>query len=443
VNFNLSVVGLGKLGAPVAAGLASCGFRVIGVDQDRKKVEAINRGEPPVYEPGLEDLMVSTRKSLAATQDINEAMLHSSTTFIIVPTLYEPDQEYTLDYILPACESIGRALVSKDEFHLIVISSTVMPGSTQGILKTRVEKLSSARCGQQFGLCYNPEFMAIGSVISDFLNPDFVLIGESDARSGERLEWIYRKVLGKKSKIVRMNLVNAELTKLALNCFVTTKITFSNQLAQICECLPGADVDIITSAVGLDSRIGPKCLKGGLGYGGPCFPHDNRAMLSLAHRLGIEAPLSEVTDSINRNEVGRITTIVKNNLPEGGIVGILGLAYKPETNVIEESQGLFLAEELASQDIPVIAYDPVAAESAKEKTRFPIQFVDSAQDCLKDADVVVLATPWDEFQHLKVNEDRKKRPLVIIDCWRLLEPDLIDDYITYIAIGVGPPAGDG
>ena len=443
MSLNLSVVGLGKLGAPVAACLASCGFQVIGVDLDRQKVEAINRGEPPVYEPGLDDLMACTRKYLSATQDINEAVLQSSATFVILPTLSKPDQVYTLDYILPACESIAKALVSKDEFHLVVISSTVMPGSTEGILKTRVEKLSGGRCGQKFGLCYNPEFMAIGSVIRDFLNPDFVLIGESETRSGDRLEGIYRKILGEKPEIVRTNPVNAELTKLAINCFITTKITFSNQLAQICELLPGANVDIVASAVGLDSRIGPKYLKGGLGYGGPCFPHDNRAMMSLTHRLGIEAPLSEVTDSINRNEVGRIATIVKNNLPEGGIVGILGLAYKPETNVIEESQGLFLAEELAAQDIPVIAYDPLAADRVKEKTRFPIQIVDSAEDCLKNADIVVLTTPWDEFQHLKVPDGREKRPLVIIDCWRLLEPDLIDDYITYIAIGVGPPAGDG
>jgi UDPglucose 6-dehydrogenase len=413
---------------------------VIGVDQDALKVDAINRGKPPVYEPGLKDLMASPRKSLSATQDINEAVLRSSVTFVIVPTLREPYQGYSLDFILPACESIAKALVSKDEFHLIVISSTVMPGSTLGILKTRVEELSGGRCGKQFGLCYNPEFMAIGSVIRDFLNPDFILIGESDTRSGDRLEGIYRKILGDESKIVRMNPVNAELGKLALNCFVTTKITFSNQLAQICELLPGANVDVVASAVGLDSRIGPKCLKGGLGYGGPCFPYDNRAMMSLANRLGIAAPLSEVTEATNRNEADRITTIVESRLPEGGVVGILGLAYKPETNVIEESQGFSLAEKLASQGIPVIAYDPAAADNAKTKTRFPIRFVDSAQDCLKDADVVVFATPWEEFRRLKVNSDREKRPLVIFDCWRMLEPEALDDWITYIAIGVGPSA---
>jgi UDPglucose 6-dehydrogenase len=429
---------MGKLGAPVAACFASSGFRVIGVDQDRHKVEAINRGKPPIHEPGLEELMASTRKSLSATQNIHEAVLQSSVTFVIVPTLPKPEQGYALDHILPACESIARALVSKDEFHLIVVSSTVMPGSTEGILKKRVEELSGGLSGHKFGLCYNPEFMAIGSVIHDFLNPDFVLIGESDTRSGDRLEGIYREILGDKSKIVRMNPVNAELTKLALNCFVTTKITFFNQLAQFCELLPRANVDVVTSAVGLDSRIGPKCLKGGLGYGGPCFPYDNRAMISLSHRLGIEVPLSEVTDLTNRSEVARIMTIVKNNLPEEGVAGILGLAYKPETNVIEGSQGFFLAETLASLGIPVIAYDPQAADSAKKKTQFPIQFVDSAQECLKDADVVVLATPWNEFRHLKVNEVYEKRPLVIIDCWRILKPDKLNNQIKYIAIGIGP-----
>jgi UDPglucose 6-dehydrogenase len=162
-------------------------------------------------------------------------------------------------------------------------------------------------------------------------------------------------------------------------------------------------------------------------------------MIALAQRLGIEAPLSEVTDSMNRDQIGRITTIVKKNLPEGGRVGILGLAYKPNTNVIDDSQGFILAEELASQGIPVIAYDPAAGDSAKEKTRFSIRCVGFAQDCLKEADVVVLATPWDEFKHLPVDDECKKRPLVIIDCWRLLEPDSLDDNITYIAIGVAPP----
>lgn len=442
MNLNLSVVGLGKLGAPVAACLASCGFRVIGVDRDRQKVEAINRGKLPIYEPGFRDLLAGTQEFLSATQDIENAVLQSSTTFVFVPTLSESNQEYTLDYILPACESIAETLVSKGKFHLVVISSTVMPGSTEGILKTRMEEISGGRCGEQFGLCYNPEFMAIGSIIHDFLNPDFVLLGESDKASGDRLEKIYGRVLGEKSAIVRMNLMNAELTKLALNCFVTTKITFSNQLAQICERLPGADADVVASTIGLDSRIGPKCLKGGLGYGGPCFPHDNRAMMSLANRLGIEAPLSKTTDLANRNEVGRIAAIVKNNLPDGGAVGILGLSYKPETNIVEESQALLLAEELASLDFPVIAYDPMAVDSAKKETQSPIQFVDSAQDCIKHADVVVLATPWNEFKHLDFKEGRIKQPHVIIDCWRMLEPEKLNKRINYIAVGLGPPAGE-
>jgi UDPglucose 6-dehydrogenase len=413
-------------------------LKVIGVDQDDQRVKAINSGKPPVYEPGLGELIESSRTSLSATTRITEAVRHSSATFVFVPTPYKPGEGYSLDYILPACESLAQALAAKDEFHLVVISSTVMPESTEGILKTRIEKLSGKLCGQQFGLCYNPEFMAIGSVIRDFLNPDFVLIGESDKRSGDQLESIYRKILPKDSKIVRMNLVNAELSKLALNCFVTTKITFSNQLAQMCEFLPGSNVDVVTSTIGLDSRIGPKCLKGGLGFGGPCFPYDNKAMMALADNLGIKAPISGVTDSTNRDEMDRIIEIVKNKLPIGGVTGILGLAYKPGTNVIEGSQGFLIAEELASKGIPVLAYDPEATANAKKQTRFPIQFVESAQDCLNNADVVVIATPWDEFRQIDIRKSNDNRPHVLIDCWRMVDPDKLNKMWTYIAVGVGP-----
>jgi UDPglucose 6-dehydrogenase len=198
-------------------------------------------------------------------------------------------------------------------------------------------------------MCYNPEFIALGSVIRDFLNPDFVLIGESDERSGQVLEGIYRQVCENDPPIVRMNFINAELTKLAVNTFVTTKISFANMLARICERLPGADVDVVTRALGLDSRIGAKYLKGAVSYGGPCFPRDNLALIATARKVGAPADIAEATDRFNRWQVGWLADLVWAYLPEGGVVGILGLAYKPNTDVVEESVGLLLAGELGAR----------------------------------------------------------------------------------------------
>src|SRR5262249_32804959 len=198
------------------------------------------------------------------------------------------------------CEAIGRALRAKQRFHLVVLTSTVMPGTTGGPVRAALEEASGKRVGQDFGLCYGPEFIALGSVIRDFLNPDFVLIGESDLRSGAMLESLYKEVCENDPPVARMNLVNAEITKLSINSYVTTKISFANMLARICEKLPEADVDVVTAALGLDSRIGTKYLKGAVSYGGPCFPRDNRAFAALARQLDAPADLPEATDPFNR-----------------------------------------------------------------------------------------------------------------------------------------------
>jgi UDPglucose 6-dehydrogenase len=179
---------------------------------------------------------------------------------------------------------IGKALARKNSYHLVVLSSTVMPGATEKI-RQMLEQTSGKRCGEEFGFCYNPEFIALGSVIRDMLNPDMLLIGESDERAGQILAGIYGNVCKSKPVVARMNFVNAELTKLSVNTYVTTKISYANMLAEICEKLPGADADVVTSALGLDSRIGRKYLKGALGYGGPCFPRDNVAFAALARSL--------------------------------------------------------------------------------------------------------------------------------------------------------------
>jgi UDPglucose 6-dehydrogenase len=434
----ISIVGLGKLGAPMAACLAAKGFPVIGVDVDAQKVNAINNAQAPVFEPGLPELLQVAKTRLKATQDILTAVLNSEVTFLVVPTPSEPDGSFSLRYVLQACEGIADALKRKPEWHLVVITSTISPGSMDTAIRPFLEERSGKRSGVDFGMCYNPEFIALGSVIRDFLNPDFVLIGESDERSGQVLEGIYRQVCENDPPIVRMNFINAELTKLAVNTFVTTKISFANMLARICERLPGADVDVVTRALGLDSRIGAKYLKGAVSYGGPCFPRDNLALIATARKVGAPADIAEATDRFNRWQVKWLADFVQEHLPEGGAVGILGLAYKPGTDVVEESVGLLLARELREQRVRVIAYDPAGVENARRMLGDGVIFVNSPQACIDLSDIVVVATPWKEFHSLPGETwERHSPPRVVIDCWRVLRGLEGCGGVIYVPLGKG------
>jgi UDPglucose 6-dehydrogenase len=434
----ISVIGLGKLGAPMAACFATKGFSVVGVDVDARKVEAINRGEPPVFEPHLAEMLASSDGRLSATLDIEAAVLATSVTFIVVATPSEPSGGFSLRYVLHACERIGQALRRKDGFHVVVLTSTVMPGSTGGAVRRALEGATGRCAGEHFGLCYNPEFIALGSVIRDFLNPDLLLIGESDTRSGEILEDIYGRVCENRPPAARMNFINAEITKLALNTYVTTKISFANMLARICECLPGASVDVVTPALGLDSRIGPKYLKGAISYGGPCFPRDNRALVLLAQQLGTQADIAQATDSFNRLQIRWLADLVEGCLPNGGTVGVLGLTYKPHTDVIEEAAGFLLAQELAKRHVSVVVFDPAGGRDSTPVLEKRLEFAATALECIAKTDVVVVATPWPEFSAIAGKQwARPSSPRTVIDCWRQLKSIEKLEGVKYLCLGTG------
>jgi UDPglucose 6-dehydrogenase len=431
----LSIVGLGKLGAPMAAVMAHKGHVVVGVDVNPDYVAAIQNGHAPLKETGLEEMIQANRGRLSATTDYEEAVLATDATFIIVPTPSDPDGTFSLRNVMIAAEKIGAALRKKQGWHLVVLSSTVMPGATGGKLLPALEAHSGKKCGEGFGLCYNPEFIALGSVIRDMLNPDMILIGESDERSGDILERFYASVCDSNPHIRRMNHVNAELTKISVNTFVTTKISYANMLAQVCETLPGADVDVVTSAIGCDSRIGQKYLKGALGYGGPCFPRDNLAFSALARGNGVPPILAEATHQLNQSQAPRLAKWILARLPEGGTVGVMGLSYKPNTEVIEESQGLALAKHLLSVGVPVVVYDPAAMENARPQLAGNVTFAGSAADCARQADVLAITTPWAEFR--EISPEDFKRHGTVLDCWRLLDKNAVGAVAEYVALGYG------
>jgi UDPglucose 6-dehydrogenase len=334
-------------------------------------------------------------------------------------------------------EQVGAGLRRKQGYHLVVVTSTVMPGSTGGEISAALEAHSRRQVGPTLGLCYNPEFIALGSVVRDMLAPDLVLIGESDAKAGDVLEGIYQKTCDNKPLIRRMNFVNAELTKISINTFVTTKISYANMLADICDRIPDADVDVVTQAVGSDSRIGTKYLRGAIGYGGPCFPRDNAAFAAFARSVGARPELAEVTDRLNEYQLERVFGAVMARYPGTGSVGVLGLAYKPDTSVVERSQGVSLVERLLDEGLDVIVSDPKAAVSAQAVLKRPFTVAPSAEACVRAASVLVIMTPWPEFRAVPAEAFARTPRLPVIDCWRLLSREEIGAVADLVYLGLG------
>ncbi|MEP6847686.1 MAG: nucleotide sugar dehydrogenase [Acidobacteriota bacterium] len=434
---SVSVIGLGKLGASMAAAFASRGNDVIGVDINQKSVDLVNQGKAPVHETDLDATIFANRARVRATLSHEEAVLHSDISFVIVPTPSDDRGAFSLQYAVWAFKEIGRALGKKSGYHNVVLTSTVLPGSTRQVLLPVLEKESGKKAGRDFGFCYSPEFIALGSILHNFLNPDFTLIGEFDDRSGSMLEEVYAGVVENNAPAVRMSLENAELTKISVNSYVTTKITFANMLAEICENLPGGDVDVVTKALGMDSRIGRKYLTGSIGYGGPCFPRDNVALSFIARELGVPARLAETTDLMNREIAEKISKRVRKVVREGATIAILGLSYKPHSHITEESQGVFIAQQLSKSGFRVVAFDPMADKMELGNLLSQIIVFDSLKECLKQAEAVLITTPDPAFCSLKaedfINEWQK---VLVVDFWRILSSELEDKpRVDYIAIG--------
>ena len=260
---------------------------------------------------------------MRATHSYAEAVNGSDVTFIIVPTPSGADRAFSNKFVLSAVRSIGEVLCNKPARHTVVVTSTVMPGSTGGEIQSALEEAAGRKVGSNLGLAYNPEFIALGTVVRDMLRPDFILIGESDRETGELLEGIYKKSCDNDPIIRRMSFVNAELTKISVNTYVTTKISYANMLAEMCDHLPGADVDVVSAAVGSDTRVGSKYIKGAIGYGGPCFPRDNKAFAALGRKLGVRCDLAEATDLINDHQIERLIGAVQAHSRPGQRVGVL------------------------------------------------------------------------------------------------------------------------
>lgn len=434
----VSVIGLGKLGASMAAAFAYRGLEVIGVDVNERAVELVNQGRAPVQETDLEKFISENQDRISATLSHEEAILKTDVSFVIVPTPSDENGSFSLQYAAWAYREIGRALAKKDGYHNVVLTSTVLPGATRYGLVPILEEESGKKAGADFGVCYSPEFIALGSIIRDFLNPDFTLLGELDQKSGDQVEEIYRRVMLNGAPCKRMSLENAELTKISVNTYVTTKITFANMLAELCEKLPGGDIDVVTDALGTDTRIGRKYLTGAIGYGGPCFPRDNVALSYIARLLDSKTELAETTDRYNRGMASKIMDKLRGIIKSGETVAVLGLAYKPFSHVVEESPGVYLAKALTRSGARVVAYDPLANQTAEAELKGSVVILDSLEECLSQAETVLITTTDEEFSSLSAADFRKSdgATVTVVDFWRLLSDKLSDQPgINYIAIG--------
>lgn len=398
---NVTVVGLGKLGAVLAAVLARAGHTVVGVDLSQAAVDAVNEGTAPVAEAGLQELMDELADgSLTATTDYAEAVPQSDLTMVVVPTPSGDAGPFKNDYVVQAVESIGRNV---QRWHTVVVCSTVMPGSMDNVIAPALEGASGRVVGLGVGLCYSPEFIALGSVIRDMTNPDMVLVGARDPRSTGDLLGLLGSFVQGDPAVHELDFNEAELAKISVNTFVTMKISYANTIAELCEIIPGADASKVLAAIGADGRIGLKYLTSGASFGGPCFPRDNRAFAAFASALGVQAHLAEATDEVNRGIAARVA------LAAAGAhgVAILGLSYKPGTGVVEESMGLDVAHLLTSEGVEVRVHDPEARPSLPEgATQF-----DSVEETLEGATLVIVTTPWPIYSSVDFAGRR------IIDAW--------------------------
>lgn len=418
---NISIVGSGYVGTTIAACFADLGHDVTAIDIDEDVVSKLNAGRPPIHEPGLEELIEKyAGTSLRATTDY-DAIHETDVTFLALTTPSNPDGSIDLSIMKAGTESLGAVLSEKDDYHLVVVKSTVIPGTTGDVIRPILEEISGKTAGEDFGVAMNPEFLREGSAVSDFLNPDKIVFGAEADRDRAMLAKIYQPLVEKTdAPVVDTGLREAEMIKYANNAFLAAKVSLINELGNICKEY-GVDAYEVAEAIGLDERIGPHFLRSGVGWGGSCFPKDVAALIAAARDKGYEPQLLQAAVDVNDRQPGRMLALLDKHVAVSGKrVAVLGLAFKPGTDDIRESRAIPAIEGLLERGAEVVAYDPVATENMRE--RFPdIEYTQSAADALEGAHGALVVTDWDEFAALDSAFDAMENP-VIIDGRRIVSP---------------------
>ena len=407
----LAVIGCGKLGAPLVACLAQAGHSVIGIDTNVDLIQNLRANIITWNEPNLVEYLDKYKSQIRFETTYSDEFNEVTTTFIIVPTPSNKSGEYSIDFVLSAVKSIGEKLnqISIDT-HTIVIVSTVMPGDTEGRITQALNESAGKNSGK-ISLCYSPEFIALGSVIKNLQNPDSILIGEPNDRAGMELQDLLLSMVLNTPKVLRMRISEAEISKIAINSYVTTKISFSNQISEICEKVPGASAENVLNAVGTDSRIGISYLKQGTSFGGPCFPRDNRAFAKFAKNIGISLDIASATDNINNRQQTRLFKILNKMAPKAKNILIVGMSYKKDTDVYEESPALKFINE--SKNYNFYIYDEYISK-IKDEEKMTFLTLEKLKENNIKIDVAILFVPATSYEKIP---DYLIDNVLLVDFW--------------------------
>ncbi len=435
MNEKVSVVGLGKLGLGLALSIADSGIETLGIDVNEEIVNQINDSKTPIIEPQYQELLEKLKGKFRASLSHAEAIEKTDITFILVATPSIGDGRFSNRYVSSALQALAEAFgKSNKKNHLFVISSTVVPGSTDREFIPLIEEYSGKKYQKDFDVCFDPDFVALGSVVKDFKNPDLVIIGESSPEAGARLEALHRKICENEPKISRMSIISGEVAKVSLNAYITMKISFANTVANLCERIEGTDVDAITSAIGADRRISPHYFRGGLAFGGTCFPRDTKAFMTISKEYDLVPTLISAVEDVNVQQKSHLAEIVRKQIGEEKKVSILGVAFKDKTPVIEASPAIDLIKDLIKEDILVTIFDPLAMDDVKVIFDDEISYAHSIEECLESSPVCVVTLMSKEYKR-EIEEFKPEKSLKIIDCWRQIDNAKLAPNVDLVAVG--------
>ncbi len=434
---NITVIGTGYVGLVTGTCFAETGNDVVCVDIDQAKVEKLTSGQITIYEPGLEKIFLKNQKDerLSFTTSLSEGIKNAQVIFLALPTPPGEDGSADLKYILGVAKELG-ALIEQGDYKVIIDKSTVPVGTAE---KVRQALMSNGGIEGTFDIVSNPEFLREGVAVEDFMKPDRVVIGTSSEKAKIILSELYAPFVRQGNPVIYMDEKSAELTKYAANSFLAMKITFMNEIAQLCELL-GADVDMVRRGIGSDERIGKRFLFPGIGYGGSCFPKDVQALAKSSTEVGYNFKILEAVMNVNEKQKLHLIPSIKayfNNELRGKKIALWGLAFKPNTDDIREAPALYLIEAILSEGATIAAFDPEAMQNVKQLVGDRISFVENQYEALQDADALVIATEWSEFR--TPNFDRISSLLknkVIFDGRNLFDLNKMGDLgYHYVSIG--------
>lgn len=436
----ITIIGTGYVGLVSGACLAELGNDVMCLDVDERKIAQLQRGEIPIYEPGLEPLVRRNAEAgrLHFTTDVAQSVAHGQVQFIAVGTPSGEDGSADLQYVLAAARAIGLYM---NEYRLVVDKSTVPVGTAAAVRQAIEEELARRGTPIDFSVASNPEFLKEGAAVEDFMRPDRIVIGASDERSRQLLRSIYSAIQRNHDRMIFMDIPSAELTKYAANAMLATRISFMNELANLAEEL-GADIEHVRQGIGSDARIGYSFLYAGCGYGGACFPKDVSALQQTAHEVGMKLKIIEAVDAVNRAQKLRLLDKVTRRFGEnlaGKRFAVWGLAFKPNTDDMREAPSQILVPGIVKRGGSVVAYDPVSIAQAKKEFAAleSVEYAVSPRAALDGADCLVIVTEWKEFRSPDFDDVRRRlRTPVIIDGRNLYDPATVRSHgLEYEGIG--------